>query len=169
MHSTLRRVAFTLLAAGTLLAIASSARTGPVPREVGPAPQCGSGGLALVVTCIDAQMSVSLGMAVTDVHIWLTTLAAVDERLAPRRQVADHPADPETAVWLFVYDGYRPPIQHQNEAGQLVQSLPETRVLHVADATNPKTKVGGFVYIYGWSELGSPELPTTMPIIAAAP
>jgi hypothetical protein len=79
-------------------------------------------------------------------RIWLTTLKAVDDRFHPRRQVADHPTDESAAVWLFIYE---------TPAGD--------RVLHVAAASNAKP--GAFVYIYPWSELGSPDVPTAMPSI----
>ena len=80
------------------------------------------------------------------VRIWLTTLEAVDARLHPRRQVADHPTG-NAAVWLFIYEN------------------PGTgnRVLHVAPASNAKR--GAYIYIYQWPELGSPAVPETMPAI----
>jgi hypothetical protein len=118
------------------------------------------------VTCAEAAASVSLGMTVTGVRIWLTTIGAIDVTWAPGRQVGNHPMDPLTPVWLFVYDGYRSPITHADESGALVTSAPETRLLRVVDATDPLTRDGAFVYLYGWSELGSPLLPETMPMPA---
>ena len=103
--------------------------------------------------------------AVDQTRIWLTTLGDVDARLRPQRQVADHPSDPQTPVWVFIYDGYRPPIQYVDESGNPTRSKPETRVLHVVSAVDQGTREGGFIYIYGWSELGSPELPETMPTV----
>ncbi len=120
-----------------------------------------------LVSCPDARASASLGMVVAECHIWLTTLGAVDGAWSPGRQVADHPVDPATPVWVFVYDGFQPPIRYANEAGQEVESAPETRLLHVVRADHPVTLDGGFVYLYGWSELGDPTLPAVMP--AAAP
>jgi hypothetical protein len=73
-----------------------------------------------VVSCSDAQRSVSLGATSSKARIWLTTLSAVDAAFAPRRQVADQPSDPATPVWLFIYEG----------------DFPIAR-LHVADASNP--------------------------------
>lgn len=103
-------------------------------------------------------------MSVSQTRIWLTTVGAVDEQFRPGRQVADHPSDPHTPVWLLVYEGYQPPILYQDESGALVQSVPETRVLRVVDATNVATREGAFVYLYGWTDLASqPELPQTMP------
>ena len=121
------------------------------------------------VTCAEAQRSASLGMSqVTATRIWLTTLVAVDEAFGPRQQVADHPTDPNTPVWVFVYDGHRPGILYENESGELVRSPDEQRVLHVADATNPATREGAFVYLFGWSELDSPELRSRMPEVAGS-
>jgi len=118
------------------------------------------------VSCAEAQQSVSLGArSMRGTRIWLTTLSAVDALVAPPRQVADHPADPSTPVWLFIYDGGLPRTIYSDESGQLQTSPPEEHLLHVADATNPATRAGAFVYIYGWSELGSPDVPTTMPTI----
>jgi hypothetical protein len=116
------------------------------------------------VSCAEAQQSVSLGRRSTrGTRIWLTTLSAVDVLFAPPRQVGDHPADPSTPVWLFIYDGGLPRTIYSDESGQLQTSPPEEHLLHVTDATNPATREGAFVYIYGWSELGSPDVPTTMP------
>ncbi len=117
------------------------------------------------LTCTEAQRSVSLGMSVWSTRIWLTTLAAVDAHLDPARQVAYHPTDPETPVWVFIYDGRVRTITYEDESGQLVTSPPETRLLHVADATDPLTRQGRFVYIYHWGELGSPEVPDVLPPI----
>jgi hypothetical protein len=161
------------LALLTVVAIALLAATSP--WVVGGAPTAGATAASscaerewpvTVITCTEAERSVSLGMAVTARHIWLTTLEAVDARLRPARQVGEHPADPETPVWVVVYDGYRPGILYANEPGELVRSKPEDRVLHVSDATNPRTRDGAFVYIYGWSELGSPDLPASFPLVA---
>jgi hypothetical protein len=79
--------------------------------------------------------------------VWLTTLDAVDARLHPQRQVADHPSTGAAPVWLFIYE------------------IPGTgdRVLHVAAASNAKR--GAYIYIYRWSELGSPVVPKSMPAI----
>ena len=116
------------------------------------------------VSCEEARDSVSLGMtSVSRTRIWLTTLAAVDAEFGPGQQVADHPTDPMTPVWLFIYDGDWPGILHSDEGGEIVTSEPDSRVLHVADATNSATRGGAFIYLYGWSELGSPDLPTVMP------
>jgi hypothetical protein len=109
-----------------------------------------------VVSCTDAQRSVSLGGTSSKARIWLTTLGAVDAAFAPRPQVADRPSDPATPVWLFIYEGDFP------------MDRPDTRLLHVADASNPATRDGAFIYLYRWSELGSPTLPATMPAVAAA-
>lgn len=134
------------------------------PSDAEPVSSC-DGRLwpATVVTCADAQKSVSLGMAgVTETRIWLTTLEAVDAAFRPGRQVADHPNDPSTPVWVFVYDGRQPGILHANESGELVYSDQEDRMIHVADATNPATRDGAFVYIYGWGELDA-ALPRALP------
>jgi hypothetical protein len=101
----------------------------------------------MVVTCVEAQRSVSgLGGSGGPAQVWLTTLAAVDAAFAPARQVVDHPSDPTTPAWVFIYG-----------------ANPGDRALHVADATDPRTREGGFIYLYRWSELDWPELPTVMP------
>jgi hypothetical protein len=105
---------------------------------------------------------------VTTTRIWLTTVAAVDETFSPRRQVFDHPTDPSTPVWVFVYDGHRPGILYANESAELIRSPDESRVLHVVDATNLESREGAFVYVFGWSELDSPELPSRMPEVAGS-
>lgn len=83
-----------------------------------------------------------------DVRIWLTTLDAVDTRLHPPRQVADHPSSGNAPVWLYIWE---------NIAGADLGD----RVLHVAAASRP----GAFVYVYRWPELGFPAVPATMPSI----
>jgi hypothetical protein len=108
---------------------------------------------AITVSCRAARnASVTALIAVPGpwtVRIWLTTLAAVDARLHPPRQVADHPTG-DAAVWLFIYENPR--------TGD--------RVLHVAAATNATP--GAYIYIYHWPELGSPAIPETMPAIHTA-
>jgi hypothetical protein len=108
---------------------------------------------AITVSCRAARnTSVTAPIGVPGawtVRIWLTTLEAVDARLHPPRQVADHPTG-NAAVWLFIYEN------------------PGTgdRVLHVAAATNARP--GAYIYIYHWPELGSPAVPETMPAIYTA-
>lgn len=75
----------------------------------------------------------------------LRLLEAVDARFHPQRQVADHPASASAPVWLLIYEN----------------ATTHDRVLHVASASNAKP--GAFVYSYPWAELGSPDLPATMP------
>jgi hypothetical protein len=84
------------------------------------------------------------------VRVWLTRLDAVDMRLHPKQQVADHPSTGAAPVWLFIYEN------------------PGTgdRVLHVAAASNAKR--GAYIYVYQWPELGSPAIPETMPSIYSA-
>ena len=137
------------LALGGLLVIAVVAflrSTG----EAGPASSCEQGTWATTeVSCVAARnTSVTFTTGVSGpwtARIWLTTLDAVDTRLHPGRQVADHPTG-NAVVWLFIYE---------NDTGD--------RVLHVARASNAKP--GAFIYIYGWPELGSPPVPATMPAI----
>ena len=119
------------------------------------------------VSCTEALGSVSMGMRIDRTRIWLTTLGAVDAQFGPKRQVANHPTDPATPVWVFVNDGYRPPIKYADENGTLKESAPEQRVIRVVSAVDRETKEGAFLYIYGWSELGAPELPGTMPNLLA--
>jgi hypothetical protein len=80
------------------------------------------------------------------VRIWLTTLGAVDAHFPlARRQVSDH--SPSAApVWLFIY-----------ESSGAVE-----RVLSVGPASNARPGVDP--YIYRWADLGSPEVPKTMPL-----
>jgi hypothetical protein len=137
------------LALGSLVVIAVVAvlrSTG----EAGPASSCEQGTWATTeVSCVAARnTSVTAPFGVAGpwtTRIWLTTLDAVDARLHPGRQVADHPIG-DAVVWLFIYE---------NGTGD--------RVLHVARASNAKP--GAFIYIYGWPELGSPPVPATMPTI----
>jgi hypothetical protein len=127
--------------------------TGVVPavREVGPASSCAEGNWpATGISCKAAENKSVTGVISAPgpwtASIWLTTLAAVDGRFNPPRQVADHPTTEDTPVWLFIYE---------NPEG--------ARVLHVAAAADAKP--GAFVYIYRWWELGSPAMPTTMPSV----
>ena len=99
----------------------------------------------------------------TNVHIWLTTLGAVDSYFHPRRQVAYHPDDPNTPVWLFVYEGDQVPILHQDGSGKLVEAPREGKLMHVTSANDPSTAAGAFIYVYGWTELGSPPMPFLLP------
>lgn len=85
-----------------------------------------------------------------EVRIWLTTLDAVDARFQPRRQVAAHPTGAKDPVWLYIYEKIEGPGAAD-------------RILHVAPASNARP--GAFVYLYRWSELGSPTVPETMPSI----
>lgn len=146
---------------------ASGPSSSPMRGGVPAASSCGDGNWpVMTVSCAEAQQSVSLGATSTrQARIWLTTLSAVDAQFAPPRQVADHPVDPNTPVWVFIYDADHPGIIYSDEAGQLQTSPPEQRLLHVTDATNPATRDGAFVYLYGWSELGSPDVPATMPAV----
>jgi hypothetical protein len=82
--------------------------------------------------------------------------------------VADHPIDPLSPVWVFVYDGYRPGIPVGLESGGTMTTEPEDRLLHVADAMNAATRDGAFVYIYGWTELGSPSVPEALPTVSGS-
>lgn len=108
------------------------------------------------ISCRDARNTSVTAASVTGVpgpwtvRVWLTTLDAVDARLHPQRQVADHPITGAVPVWLFIYEN------------------PGTgdRVLHVAAASNAKR--GAYIYIYQWSELGAPAVPETMPAIYSA-
>ena len=102
-----------------------------------------------VVSCTEAQRSISRGASGSGGNplIWLTTLEGVDTAFGPGRQVTNHPTDPATPVWVFVYGANPGP----------------DRFLHVADATNPRTRDGAFIYAYTWAELGSAVLPTTLP------
>lgn len=121
---------------------------------------------ATTVSCAEAQQSVSPGAtSIREMRIWLTTLSAVDAQFGPPRQVAAHPADPGTPVWLFIYDGDVPGIIFSDEAGQLQTSPSEQRLLRVTDAASLTTRDGAFVYSYFWSELGSPDVPATMPAV----
>jgi len=116
------------------------------------------------VSCDEARRSISTGLSpMTGVRIWLTTLAAVDAYFHPKRQVADHPQDPMTPVWLFVYEGDQVPILVPTGSGALVDVSREGRLLHVAAANDPATTGGAFIYVYGWIELGSPAMPVQLP------
>lgn len=118
--------------------------------EAGPASSCEQGTWTTTeVSCVAARntsVTATTGVAGPwTSRIWLTTLDAVDTRLHPGRQVADHPIG-NAVVWLFIYE---------NGTGD--------RVLHVARASNAKP--GAYIYIYHWPELGSPPVPETMPSI----
>ena len=123
----------------------------PVVHEVGPASSCAEGSWpATEISCKAAENRSVTGIISAPgpwtAAIWLTTLAAVDSRLNPPRQVADHPTSGDVPVWLFIYE---------NPEG--------ARILHVAAAADAKP--GAFVYIYRWWELGSPDMPTMMPAV----
>ena len=131
---------------------------------VAGAPSCDREWQATLVTCDEARRSISTGMApLTAVHIWLTTLGAVDSQFQPSRQVADHPADPATPVWLFIYEGDQVPIEHRDESGTIVQAPPEGKLLHVTNANDRATTGGAFIYVYLWAELGAPPMPVLLP------
>ncbi len=133
----------------------------------GPVGACAQGTWPVMpVDCETARRSVSWGtITLSRTRIWLTTVGAVKSGFEPRRQVvSDPPAD--RAVWLFVYDGYKPGVTYQDQSGKLTTSAAESRWLHVADATDPGTADGAYLYIYVWSELGSGNLdvPATFPL-----
>lgn len=131
----------------------------PAQAGAGPVGACLEGAWEVVpVDCESARRSVSWGViTLTRTRIWLTTVGAVKSAFNPPHQVvSDPPAD--RAVWLFVYDGYKRGVTYQDESGKLTTSAAESRWLHVADATDPTTVDGAFLYIYGWSELGSGNL-----------
>ena len=139
------------LGAFVLVAVVASFRQ----EETGPASSCEQGTWPTTeISCIAARnTSVTAPFAVPGpwtVRIWLTTLDAVDARLHPRRQVADHPNTGGALVWVFIYEN--------RGTGD--------RVLHVSAASNAKP--GAFIYIYQWPELGSPAVPETMPSIHTA-
>lgn len=138
-----------------------------VGSAVGPVGACAQGSWPVMpVDCETARRSVSWGtITLRQTRIWLTTVGAVKRAFDPRQQVvSDPPAD--RAVWLFVYDGYKPGVTYQDQRGKLTTSAAEPRWLHVADATDPGTAEGAFLYSYGWSELGSGNLsvPETFPL-----
>src|SRR5688572_25630465 len=114
-------------------------------QEDGPASSCEQRTWpTMEISCRDARNTSVTSESVTGAPgpwtmlVWLTTLDAVDARLHPQRQVADHPSTGAAPVWLFIYEN------------------PGTgdRVLHVAAASNAKR--GAFIYIHRWSDLGSP-------------
>jgi hypothetical protein len=122
-------------------------------QEDGPASSCEQRTWPTMMTSCSEARNASVTSLVAapgpwTVRVWLTTLDAVDARLHPKQQVADHPTG--GAVWLFIYEN------------------PGTgdRVLHVAGASNAKR--GAYIYIYQWSELGAPAVPETMPAIYSA-
>lgn len=125
-------------------------------QEHGPASSCEERAWpATEISCPEAR-NVSVRGTVPgrwSVRIWLTTLDAVDARLHPRRQVADHPTSGDVPVWLYIYEK-----DFGLGAGE--------RVLHVAAASHAKR--GAYIYIYQWPELGSPAVPETMPAIYSA-
>jgi hypothetical protein len=122
-------------------------------QEQGPASSCEERiWPATEISCGAARNRSVLGdvPGMWSVRIWLTTLDAVDARLHPRQQVADHPTSGNAPVWLYIYEKDLGP-----GSGE--------RVLHVAAASNARP--GAYVYIYQWPELGSPAVPATMPSI----
>lgn len=123
----------------------------PEVREVGPASSCAERSWpATEISCKAAENTNVTGIISLPgpwtARIWLTTLRAVDDRFDPPRQVADHPSGEAVPVWLFIYE-----------------SPDGARVLHVAAAAG--APAGAFVYVYRWWELGSPEMPTSMPAV----
>lgn len=147
-------VAIALVAALLVLAaVAAFVRPSAIPlvaHRVAPAPSCEQGKWPPTeISCIAARnTSVTFLIPVEgpwSVRVWLTTLGAVDTAFAPRRQVADHPTAADAPVWLFIYENVN--------TGD--------RALHVAAASDAKP--GAYVYVYTWSDLGSPEVPATMP------
>lgn len=148
-----RSVALAGFAAALLLVVAfglvQPTAIVPIAREVEPAASCAGRSWPMTeISCVAAEnrsitASVPLEGSWT-VRIWLTTMGAVDARLHPRRQVANQPPSAEAPVWMFVYE---------HASGE--------RLLYVAPASNARP--GEFVYIYRFSELGSPETPRTMP------
>lgn len=165
---------------GLLMAIVALALIGRPPdittgsRPVGGssegADSCDRDWPATRVTCDEVRRSISTGMSpLTSVRIWLTTLAAVDAHFQPKRQVADHPADPSTPVWLFVYAGEQEPILIPGGSGQLVEAPREGKLVHVAVANDPASAGGAFIYVYGWADLGSPSMPLVLPQPAVSP
>lgn len=148
-RSSLRRYWFLALALGVL--VLAAVATFFSLQDPGPASSCEQRTWPVTPTSCAAARNTSVTQAFAvsgpwTIRIWLTTLEAVDARLHPPRQVADHPSTGRVAVWLFIYE---------NPTGD--------RVLHVADASNAKP--GSFIYIYNWPELGSPPVPATMPAI----
>lgn len=154
---------FTALLVGVALTVAvlygpdrkaadRSPAASPAPSGVPAASSCAAGyWRTTLVTCEDAGRSISLGGAPTrSARIWLTTLAAVDSTFRPHPQVANHPADPLTPVWMFIWEG------------DIQQCRPDP-LLFVVDATDPATRHGAFIYIFCWRELGNPPIPTRMP------
>jgi len=126
----------------------------PTPSGARPVASCDAQSWPqTVVSCEQAQHSASLPAGSGgETLIWLTTLSAVDAAFSPPRQTADTPVDTSTPVWVFIY-GANPGAD---------------RLLHVTDATSTRTLDGSFIYLYHWSELGSPALPDRMPTIGAA-
>lgn len=141
-----------LLALAAVVAFVRLSGSTAVAQEAGPASSCEQRTWpATEISCIAVRnpsvTTLSTAPGPWTVRIWLTTLDAVDARFHPRRQVADHPNTGTATVWLFIYEN------------------PGTgdRFLHVAAASNARP--GAFVYIYRWPELGSPNVPATMPSI----
>lgn len=121
-------------------------------QEQSPASSCEQRTWPTTITSCAAARNTSVTALIAvpgpwTVRVWLTTLEAVDARLHPPRQVADHPNTGAVAVWLFIYEN----------------PVTRDRVLHVATASHAKP--GAYIYIYQWPELGSPAVPETMPAI----
>lgn len=164
-----REWAVPLVAALVAVGFVASAAWAPRPGVARAAATCDDRDWpSTAVTCAEAQRSVSLGhTSELSASIWLTTLGAVDEYFHPHRQVANHPKDRKTPVWVFVYEGELAPIFHANASGELVESPGDSRLLHVSSAADPATPHGAFVYLYFWRELGSPPVPSELEPIAA--
>jgi hypothetical protein len=123
----------------------------PAASEAAPASSCQAVSWPTTeISCVAASNSsvtyLSTAPGPWTTRVWLTTLGAVDARLHPRRQVADHPPSASAPVWLFIYES----------------SGAVDRFLYVSAASNAKP--GAFIYIYRWTELGSPQVPMTMPL-----
>jgi hypothetical protein len=157
-HRSVRRADLALAVVAALLllvAVVAFLRPSALPlvvQQVAPASSCEQWNWPPTeISCIAARNTSVTALIPVEgqwtVRVWLTTLGAVDAVFAPRQQVADHPATADAPVWLFIYEN----------------ANTGDRVLHVAAASNARP--GAFVYVYPWSDLGSPQVPATMPAV----
>lgn len=164
-----------VLAAAAVAAVGTLPNTAPNPSAspdhstspadgTSPVAACADGGWpATPVSCDAADRSFQPGRVQIDGRrIWLTTLGAVRDAVRPARQMDTYPPD-ATPVWVFMYDGSRNRIQYPGPGGEPMAIAGTTRWIHVADATDPGTIAGRFLYDYGWAELGNPPVPESLP------
>lgn len=123
--------------------------------ELPPATSCAEMPTDMLVSCGEAQASVSWGPNRIDTtRVWLTSLGAVKAAMSPPQQVSEPPDS--TPVWVFVYDGRWTCCLVGSGEG-VTEPTDHSRWLHVVDATRND---GSFIYIHDWS---GKDVPVSLP------